>query len=175
MNTYEIQPIPGPKVPRPRSWYECCEVKLLRLRDGPAEKRWCDDPQRVYEFWRDEITRASWYNPDVEAMVVLLLNTQKRVTGFHLAGLGTLDTVLTHPREVFKTAIVQAAHSIVLAHNHPGGDPSPSEADVRITRDLIRAGQLLRIEVLDHVVVGDTKDGRLRAWASMRESGYFCI
>lgn len=70
------------------------------------------------------------------------------------------------PREVFRPVIVAAGHSIILAHNHPSLDPSPSEADIRVTRDLVRAGQLLRIEILDHVIIGST-------FTSLRSLGYF--
>ena len=63
--------------------------------------------------------------------------------------------------------------AIALAHNHPSGDPSPSEADIKVTRDLIRAGQLLKIEVLDHVVLGQTTPDRPKAWSSLRELGFF--
>jgi len=82
-------------------------------------------------------------------------------------GQGTLDTILVHPREVFRLALTAAAAAIVLAHNHPSGDPSPSEADVKVTRDLIRAGQLLKIEVLDHIIIGQPR------FCSLRELGYF--
>jgi DNA repair protein RadC len=61
----------------------------------------------------------------------------------------------------------------VLAHNHPSGDPTPSEADIKVTRDLIRAGQLLKIEVLDHIILGRRTDDRPKDYASLRESGYF--
>ena len=86
---------------------------------------------------------------------------------------GTLDTILVHPREVFKSAIAANAHAIVLAHNHPSGDPTPSEADIKVTRDLIRAGQLLKIEVIDHVIIGRATSGRAKDYASLREMGYF--
>jgi DNA repair protein RadC len=86
---------------------------------------------------------------------------------------GTLDTILVHPREVFAPAIVKRASAIVLAHNHPSGDPTPSEADIKVTRDLIRAGQLLKIEVLDHIILGRRTDERPRDWVSLRELGYF--
>jgi DNA repair protein RadC len=72
-----------------------------------------------------------------------------------------------HPREVFRTAIIGSASALLLMHNHPSGDPQPSEADVKVTRDLIRAGQLLKIEVLDHVVVGRPNH------CSLKEMGYF--
>ena len=87
--------------------------------------------------------------------------------------MGTMDMVLSSPREVFRTAIVRSAAALVLAHNHPSGCPDPSENDIRVTRDLMRAGQLLKIEVLDHVVIGRSEPDRPRPFASLREAGYF--
>jgi DNA repair protein RadC len=84
-----------------------------------------------------------------------------------LLTIGTLDTILVHPREVFRGAIVAAASAIIVMHNHPSGEPEPSESDIRITRDLIRAGQLLKIEVLDHVIIGNGRH------LSLRSMGYF--
>ena len=86
---------------------------------------------------------------------------------------GTLDTLLVHPREVFRAAIAANAAAVVLAHNHPSGDPTPSEADIKVTRDLIRAGQLLKIDVLDHVIIGRATPERPKDYASLRELGYF--
>jgi DNA repair protein RadC len=86
---------------------------------------------------------------------------------------GTLDTLLVHPREVFKPAIAANAAAIVLVHNHPSGDPTPSEADIKVTRDLIRAGQLLKIEVLDHIIIGRKTQERPKDYSSLRELGYF--
>ena len=74
--------------------------------------------------------------------------------GHQLLTIGTLDTILVHPREVFRCAIIVAASKIALAHFHPSGEPQPSDADIKVTRDLIRAGQLLKIEVLDHIILG---------------------
>ena len=78
-----------------------------------------------------------------------------------------------HPREVFKSAIAANAHALVLVHNHPSGDPTPSAADIKVTRDLIRAGQLLKIEVVDHVILGRATAARAKDYASLRELGYF--
>jgi DNA repair protein RadC len=64
-----------------------------------------------------------------------------------------MDTILCHPREVFRLAIMASAAAIIIAHNHPSGESTPSQADINITRDLIRAGQLLKIEVLDHIII----------------------
>jgi DNA repair protein RadC len=84
------------------------------------------------------------------------------VKGHQLVTIGTMDTMLVHPREVFRVAVVGCAAAIVLMHNHPSGDQTPSEADIKVTRDLIRAGQLLKIEVLDHVIMGNPKHSSLR-------------
>jgi DNA repair protein RadC len=86
---------------------------------------------------------------------------------------GTLDTILVHPRDVFRSAITANAAAVVIVHNHPSGDPSPSEADIKVTRDLIRAGQLLKIEVIDHVILGRATCDRPKEYASLRELGYF--
>jgi DNA repair protein RadC len=111
---------------------------------------------------------------NVETLQVLLLNTRRRLirVAEEITD-GTIDTLLVHPREVFKSAIAANASAIVLAHNHPSGDPTPSEADIKVTRDLIRAGQLLKIEVLDHVILGRAAEGRAKEYASLRELGYF--
>jgi DNA repair protein RadC len=111
---------------------------------------------------------------DVETLQVLLLNTRRRLIRVaEEISDGTIDTLLVHPREVFKNAIAANAAAIVLAHNHPSGDPTPSEADIKVTRDLIRAGQLLKIDVLDHVIIGRATPERPKDYVSLRELGYF--
>ena len=88
-----------------------------------------------------------------EEMHILTLNTKNRVIGTHLISIGTLDASLVHPREVFRPAILDSASSIILVHNHPSGDPTPSKEDLAVTRRLEDAGKLLGIDVLDHIVV----------------------
>jgi DNA repair protein RadC len=110
---------------------------------------------------------------DVETLQVLLLNTRRRLIRVEEITDGTVDTLLVHAREVFKAAISANASAIVLAHNHPSGDPTPSEADIKVTRDLIRAGQLLKIDVLDHVILGRATPERAKDFSSLRELGYF--
>jgi DNA repair protein RadC len=111
---------------------------------------------------------------DVETLQVLLLNTRRRLirVAKEISD-GTIDTLLVHPREVFRAAIAANAAAIVLVHNHPSGDPTPSEADIKVTRDLIRAGQLLKIDVLDHVIIGRATPERPKDYVSLRELGYF--
>ena len=95
--------------------------------------------------------------------MVFILNTRRRIKGHYLVSIGTMDTILCHPREIFRLAVMASAAAIIIAHNHPSGDPTPSEADIKINRDLIRAGQLLKIEVLDHIVMGNANHTSLRS------------
>ncbi|SRR6266404_3025485 len=127
-----------------------------------------DTPERIADLLREE-NRAY----EVEHFQVVLLNTRRKLIRIEKISQGTLDTILVHPREVFKLAIAANAAAVVLAHNHPSGDPSPSEADIKVTRDLIRAGQLLKIEVLDHVIIGRATLERPKDYVSLRELGYF--
>lgn len=145
------------------------EYKVISLRECPLPTSLaeCDTPDKVADYWRLHIATHPYFNPECECFVVLLLNTRRRIKGHQLVSIGTMDTILIHPREVFRIAVTISASAIVLAHNHPSGESSPSDADIKVTRDLIRAGQLLKIEVLDHVIMGHENR------TSLREQGYF--
>lgn len=134
-----------------------------------SEGRLLDTPEAVANAVRENVRLCP-----VETFFVLLLNTRRRLMATpQKISDGILDSILVHPREVFKPAITANASAIVLVHNHPSGDPTPSEADIKVTRDLIRAGQLLKIDVLDHVIVGKATPERQRDFVSLRELGYF--
>jgi DNA repair protein RadC len=132
--------------------------------EGPT----LDNPDIIADLLREE-NRAY----EVEHFQVLLLNTRRKLMRLERISQGTLDTILVHPREVFKSAVAASASAIVLVHNHPSGDPTPSEADIKVTRDLIRAGQVLKIEVLDHIILGRPSKERTRDYVSLRELGHF--
>ena len=127
-----------------------------------------DTPEAVANLMREDARLRR-----VESFQILLVNTRRRLIRVAEIADGTLDTLLVHPREVFEKAIAAGAAAIILLHNHPSGDPSPSEADIKVTRDLIRAGQLLKIEVLDHVIIGRATKERRKDYVSLRELGYF--
>lgn len=137
-------------------------------RELHGESPMLDEPEKVADLLREEMRDYK-----VEEFHVLLLNTRRRLIRKEMVSKGTLDSTVVHPRDVFKAAIAANASALILVHNHPSGDPQPSEADVRITRDLIRSGQLLKIDVLDHVILGRRAEGRERDYASLRELGYF--
>jgi DNA repair protein RadC len=127
-----------------------------------------DTPERVADFLRDENR-----NYNVEHFQTVLLNSRRKLIKVHDISTGLVDSILVHPREVFRQAIEANATSLVLVHNHPSGDPTPSESDIRVTRDLIRAGQLLKIEVADHIILGQRTGGNEKGYFSMREMGLF--
>ena len=140
--------------------------RLAREMQGEAPL--VDTPERVAGLLREDNRLY-----DVERFQVLLVNTRRRLLRIEKLAHGTLDTLLVHPREVFRVALTANAAAVILVHNHPSGDPTPSEADIRVTRDLIRAGQLLKIEVLDHIILGRRTPDRACDYVSLRELGYF--
>jgi DNA repair protein RadC len=170
--TQTLLPTVAPKKHRP---FNPKEFKILSLREcpTPCEMQLCDTPEKAAAYWRLHVESHPYFNPDLECLVILLLNTRRKVLGHFLISTGTLDTILVHPREVFRPAVIGAASALVVMHNHPSGDPSPSEGDIKVTRDLIRAGQLLKIEVLDHVIMGQMDTENTKGYASLRELGYF--
>lgn len=170
--------LPGlpPERRRPSSVFNPKEFKIQALRECPTpiEMQLCDTPDKAVAYWRSHIVNHPYFNPDVETMVVILVNTRRRIIGHHLVATGTLDTILVHPREIFRAAVIMGrAAALILAHNHPSGDATPSPADIKVTRDLIRAGQLIKIEVLDHVIVAQASEEGGRDYVSLREAGYF--
>lgn len=127
-----------------------------------------DSPDSIADLLREECRPY-----EVEHFYAILVNTRRRlIRKVHLTN-GTLDAAIVHPRDVFRHAVAANASAVILVHNHPSGDPTPSKADIIVTRDLIRAGQLLKIEVLDHVILGRATTDRARDYFSLKEHGYF--
>lgn len=127
-------------------------------------------PEAIYRFFVEHVASDLAYEPDKEHVVAVTYNTRLQITGWNLVSIGGLAEATCHPREVFRPVIVRAAHAFVLIHNHPSGDPSPSMADTRITRTMKEAADLLRIEMLDHVIIGAPAPGR-NPYHSFREAG----
>ncbi|MDR3561791.1 MAG: JAB domain-containing protein, partial [Negativicutes bacterium] len=166
----ECSILPGLEIVQPFKFAaQPYEYKVMPLREcpTPADMLECDTPDKIADYWRRHIVTHPYFDPERECFVAVMLNTRKRVKGHYFVSIGTMDTILVHPREVFRLAIMAAAAGLVLLHNHPSGDPSPSQADINVTRDLIRAGQLLKIEVVDHLVMGNP------GFQSLRALGFF--
>ena len=126
------------------------------------------DPETAYRLLRPIMTAAT-SGDSQETFFVLLLDTKSKVIGSPVeCTRGLLDTSLVHPREVFREAVRQSAASVILAHNHPSGDPTPSKEDIDITRRLVEAGRVLGIRIVDHIVCGRPSD-TTPGFVSLRE------
>jgi len=136
------------------------ELGRRLAREGPAERPLIRGPRDVFELCAPALRDLPQ-----EEFRVLLLNTQHAVLREVVVTRGTLDGSLVHPREVFRSAIAEGAAAIILLHNHPSGDPTPSPEDRTVTRQLAEAGKVIGIPVVDHVVIGDAR------YASFVEAG----
>lgn len=105
---------------------------------------------------------------DREHFIIFCLDTKNNVNAINTVSIGTLNSSLVHPREVYKAAILANSNAIILIHTHPSGDPTPSREDLEVTKRLVEAGNILGIEVIDHVVIGD--NGK---YGSFKERGIF--
>ena len=110
------------------------------------------------------------FEPEKEHLVAVLLDTRLRPKGYHVVSVGTVNETVAHPREIFRAAIVGAAYGIVLMHNHPSGDCSPSQADRRMTSTMREAASLLQINLIDHVISGESING-MPPFFSFRDAG----
>lgn len=134
-----------------------------RIARSTPEERWTiRSPEDVAKLMMEELRHLTQ-----EKFVCLFLNTKNQVLAQHTIFIGSLNSSVVHPREVFKEAIRRSSASVICLHNHPSGDPTPSPEDIAVTKRLIQAGQIVGIDVLDHVIIGD---GR---FYSLKEKG--CI
>lgn len=144
------------------------EAKLVYSLVSLGEEIQINAPQKVCDYLK------SYYdeNPVIESFVVVLLDRKHHPLARHIVTTGTATSSLAHPREVFKAAILASATAIICAHNHPSGDPTPSTADIQITRQLREASKALDIDLVDHVIIGDQRaDPKGFGYYSFREAG----
>jgi len=141
-------------------------LELAARLSRPRERAVIDTPQKAVAAIRDKLQ-----NLDREEFRVLLLNTKHALIRVAEVSRGSLNASIVEPREVFKDAIAASAASMILAHNHPSGDPTPSSEDIAITKRLVKAGELLSIAVLDHIILGQRTQGRDQDYVSLKELG----
>ncbi|HAA90786.1 MAG: DNA repair protein RadC [Thermoanaerobacterales bacterium 50_218] len=157
---------------------ELCKVKGVGLAKATQIKAAIEFGRRIScmgSTWRPKISCPEDVSSlimeemcylDREHFKVILLNTKNQVLAVETISVGSLSSSLVHPREVFKKAIQRSAAAIILVHNHPSGDPTPSNEDLEVTKRLREAGKILGIEVLDHIIIGDHR------FVSMKEMAY---
>ena len=139
-----------PKIEANHHYLPFCTVRLIREKSIVSDRNTIRTPDDAYQ-----ILQRYFDDLPCEHFMALLLNTKNRVTAVSPVSVGSLCAAIVHPRELFQRAILANAASVILAHNHPSGDPTPSPEDVDLTKRLADAGKLLDIAVLDHIVVGD--------------------
>jgi len=137
-------------------------LKLVKENSTLYEVPVIKSPTEVYEAAKQLL--ALHEEPE-EHFCILCLNTKNKIVGVHTISIGSLNASIVHPREVFKAAMLNNAASIICIHNHPSGDPGPSRDDIETTHRLVNAGNILGIDVLDHIIIGD---GR---YISLKEQG----
>jgi DNA repair protein RadC len=141
-----------------------CELGK-RLARGGEERPVLDSAEAIYAAFSPE-----FHAMDREVVKAALLDTKLRLIRLENIALGSLNECVAHPREIFRPAIVHSAYAVILIHNHPSGDPAPSQADHRLTRQLREAAGLLQIQLLDHIIIGTPVGGR-SPYFSFREAG----
>ena len=144
------------------------EGKISYTAVGEIELNYCQTPAQVYQFMKDAFAPY----PVQETAWVILLNRKYKALGRVMISMGTLTSTLLGVREVFRAAILGNAVAIVVCHNHPSGDSAPSSADIEVTRQLRAAGEVMDIQLLDHVIVGcPTADPAGIGFYSFRQAG----
>ena len=129
-------------------------------------------PDLASDFWRNVITSATWYDPEKEVCAILVLNRKNRITAWNLISIGSAVAALVCAREVLRACLVAGGTAFVLMHSHPSGDPTPSAADVEITRRIREAAQLVEVSFQDHVIIGRPEFDPLgKGYYSFRDAG----
>jgi len=135
-----------------------CEIMTLKnsvmdeMSDRKGEK--FSSPEAAYKLFR---ACMEFLDEEKEHFLMLSLDTKNQLKAVHIISIGSVNATIVHPREVFKNAILESAAAILVGHNHPSGDPTPSQPDIDITKKLVESGKILGVEMYDHIVFGDTR------------------
>ncbi|CUO24578.1 DNA repair protein RadC [Turicibacter sanguinis] len=136
-------------------------IKMVKESSFLYQTRTISSPNDAYDMIKEQLEGL-----DREQFIIACLNTKNEPTNISVVAVGTLNKAIVHPREVFKTAILSNAASIMAFHNHPSGETTPSQQDIQLTNRLYEAGELLGIKLLDHLIIGDG------SFTSLKEKGY---
>jgi len=149
-----------PIKPAPAKRVDIVRIQIIKESSMLYKDRKVSSPSDAYI-----LTKGFFECADREQMIVCSLNTKNQPITINVCSVGTLNSSLVHPRELFKPVILSNAASIIIAHNHPSGDPEPSSEDINITNRLKECGKLLGIELIDHIIIGNER------FVSLKEKG----
>ncbi|QDA30250.1 JAB domain-containing protein [Paenibacillus polymyxa] len=131
-------------------------VQMAKIGELAIENNMITSPETAAAACRQFLLHEyGGFMPDREVLGILWLNTKKVVSGAEVVSIGSLNAAIVHPREVFKSGILHNASAFIVFHNHPSGDPRPSEEDIKLTHRLSAAGDLIGIELVDHIILGN--------------------
>ena len=152
------------------------EAKLVyNAKESNLAGNILDTPGKSAEFAigiYNSLFESGELDPTKEAFIVIAVNRKNRVLGYNIISIGTLNSTLAHPREIFKYLCLQSAGGLICVHNHPSGDPTPSQADINLTRKIRECAKVMEIDFLDHIVVGDKENDPIaRGYYSFRDAG----
>lgn len=136
-------------------------IKMVKEKSIKYETRIISTPNDAQYLFRRFLEDS-----DREQLIVVSLDTKNQPTTINVASIGSLNSSIVHPREIFKSAILSNANSIIIAHNHPSGDVNPSKEDISITKRLKECGELIGINLIDHIIIGDNN-----RFISLKEKG----
>lgn len=160
----ELKKIPGVKTAKAVQLVAAFQLADRMAKEKLAREK-IDSPELVNEYLGAEMRALQ-----KESLRVLLLDTRYRLIESQEISLGSVNESIAHPREVFRPALLASAYAIIVVHNHPSGDPTPSSTDHSLTRRLAEAAELLQIKLLDHVIIGSPAEGRA-SYFSFKEAG----
>lgn len=161
VNPTQLMNIHGIKESKAAEIIACFELARRLESFSTADRKKVNSPEDVYRQVYPRMREQK-----KESFIELCLDTNNNIIREDVISTGSLNANIVHPREVFKTALIESAAHIIVAHNHPSGDPSPSREDIDITKKLVEAGKIMGIDVLDHVIIGDGRH------FSMKEAGH---
>lgn len=152
--------------------YHEFKIKKIRVCEEPPSSD-CKSPENVVSLWEKGPATADWFDEDKECIVVFSLNTKLKCTGFFLIALGSLNECTARISEILRPLVVNNSHSFIFSHNHPSGDPTPSIADIELTRRLNEASRIMGIRLQDHVIIGKKNHiPNHSGFFSFRENGH---
>lgn len=145
----------------PAKRVDIVSVKMVKEQSMLYKKRVVSSPHDAYELIKQFLGDV-----DREYFVVVCLDTKNQPTAINICHIGSLAASIVHPREVLKPAILSNAAGFIVGHNHPSGNPDPSQEDIQVTKKLVEAGKVIGIELMDHIILGD------EGFVSLKEQEY---
>ncbi len=161
INIKQLMTITGIKEGKAAQIAACFELARRLENFTRDSKTKINSPEDVYRYLYPEMRERK-----KELFIELCLDTKNQVLRRDIISMGSLNANIVHPREVFRTALIESASHIIVVHNHPSGDPTPSREDIEITKKLVETGKIMGIDVIDHVIIGDCRH------FSMKEAGH---